>query len=174
MAGNDMEVWVDIPGVPFYQASDLGRIRSLDRVVTQGDGRGGVIGRKFAGRILTPKLNSHGYLQVSVGSPARCVTVHKLVALAFLGPRDGGLEVNHKDGDKGNCRPENLEYATSTTNNHHALMTGLRKMKITDEQIEEIKSLDGRLSRRGIGRQFGIHHSYVRYLVDGKRKVKGG
>jgi hypothetical protein len=168
-----MENWWDIPGVPSYQASDHGRVRSLTRIVEQAGRWGGTIRREFVGCILSPSLNTHGYLIVYVGSPARSKTVHSLVARAFLGEVPEGCQVNHKDGDKTNNRPENLEYITSTENNHHALKTGLRTMKITDEQIEEIKGLMGRLSQREIGRRYGIHHSYVRYLVDGKRVVTG-
>ena len=165
-----MEVWKDIPGIPFYQASSLGKIRSLTRIIRM-RGRWGWMQRTFEGRNLAACQNSHGYLQVSVGNPAKCFVVHDLVARAFHGCRDGKLQVNHRDGDKDNNRPENLEYVTSTENNHHALGSGLRVAKILDDQLEEIRSLHGTMSLRAIGRKYGIHHSYVRYLLDGRRKA---
>jgi|SRR6266852_291108 len=165
------EIWQYIPGVTGYQASDLGRIRSLPRIVKQKCKWGGVMDRVFNGKILMARPNVHGYGSVYVGSPVKCVTVHKLVALTFLGPRQNGQEVNHKDGDKSNCCPSNLEYVSSTVNNHHALKTGLRKMKVSDADITKMKSLAGIWSLRKIGRKFGIHSSYVRYLIDDKRKV---
>jgi hypothetical protein len=168
-----METWRDIPGVPFYQASGEGRVKSLTRIVEQACRWGGTVQREFVGRVLVSHPNSHGYLMVSVGSPAKSKTVHSLVARAFLGEIPEGCQVNHKDGDKTNNRPENLEYITSTENNCHALRTGLRKIRITDEQIEEIKELMGCLSQREIGRRYGIHHTYVRYIADGRRVITG-
>lgn len=163
------EIWVDIPDTPGYQASSLGSIRSVPRAVVQSCRWGGTIARKFRGVALKPSPNSKGYLHVAI--KRKVVVVAKLVALAFLGPRPAGHEINHKDGVKTNNRPENLEYVTGTRNKHHAMQTGLRKLKITADQIEEIKALAGRYSLRKIGRHFGIHHSYVRYLLNGRRKV---
>lgn len=165
------ETWKDIPGIPFYQASSFGRIRSLTRVI-QSQGRWGPVEREFLGQVLVACENSHGYLSVSVGRPPTTATVHSLVALAFHGERPEGLEINHKDGNKLNCRPDNLEYVTSTENNHHALNTGLRKAKITDVEIKEMKALGGHVSHREIGRRFGIHHKTVANLISGGRKTR--
>lgn len=45
-----------------------------------------------------------------------CVTVHSLVAQAFLGPRPEGMVVDHIDGDKTNNSVTNLHYVTSLEN----------------------------------------------------------
>lgn len=127
--------------------------------------------RKFKGRVLAALPNSHGYLTVSVGSPAKSSTVHRLVALAYIGLRPSGLKVNYKDGNKLNNKPENIEYTTSTVNNHHALRAGLRRLKIFDEEIQSMRALLGTISLREIGRRFNVHHTTVRQLVDGKRKL---
>jgi len=47
------------------------------------------------------------------------MTVHALVASAFLGECPRGYVHNHKDGDKRNARPENLEFVTRNENERH-------------------------------------------------------
>jgi len=63
-----------------------------------------------------------GYCKVSLclaGSSRRAlVSVHRLVALAFV-EGDHSLEVNHKDLDKMNNRPDNLEWVTHAANIRH-------------------------------------------------------
>lgn len=72
---------------------------------------------------------------------------HVLIALAFLGPRNG-LEVNHRDGDKTNNLPGNLEYVTRRENVNHAFNLGLRnhargerigRAALTADQIPAIR-----------------------------------
>lgn len=51
--------------------------------------------------------------------------VHRLVAVAFLGPIPDGQEVNHLDGNKANNRASNLEYVTRKGNMAHAQRIGI-------------------------------------------------
>ena len=109
-----MEVWKDIPGYEGrYQASNLGRIRSLDRRVPCCRGatrlvRGRVL--KSAGQKTDP------HLRVVLGHGAAGVLVHRLVALTFQGPCPQGQEVRHLDGDPLNNCADNLAYGTRTEN----------------------------------------------------------
>lgn len=91
----DSETWR-----PDYEASDLGRIRSWRRGVP---------------RVLRARTAGDGYLYVNPAG--RTATVHKLVCLAFLGPRPAGaLHIRHLDGDKMNNRLGNLAYGTPAEN----------------------------------------------------------
>jgi hypothetical protein len=108
------ELWRDIPGYEGrYQASNLGRIRSLDRRVPCAHGAT----RLMRGRVLKPAGSKYDpHLSVVLGHGRAGSLVHKLVALAFLGPRPDGQEVRHLDGDPLNNRADNLAYGTRTEN----------------------------------------------------------
>lgn len=51
---------------------------------------------------------------------------YALVAGAFIGRRPEGMVINHIDGVKTNCAPENLEYITQAENERHAVRMGLK------------------------------------------------
>lgn len=74
---------------------------------------------------LTQRKNPNGYHIVTLDGEQ--LLVHRLVALHFLPNPYLHPQVNHKDGNKANCRVDNLEWCTSEFNAQHALMTGLRK-----------------------------------------------
>lgn len=89
------EQWKDIPEWEGnYQASDLGRIRSLDRVV---QGRWGK--QLVKGQLLLPNSRSTScrYLAVAlhVNGIQTTISVHKLVALTWIGPCPKGQQIRH-------------------------------------------------------------------------------
>ena len=81
-----VEQWRDIPGFEGrYQVSDQGRVRSVDRYVRLV--AHGVETRRLArGKVLAPAPGTHGYPSVVLGRDGGTRAVHRLVALAFLGP----------------------------------------------------------------------------------------
>ena len=105
------ETWKSIPGFSAYEASDKGRIRSLDRVSGT---------RNVKGVVLKPYPNNRGYLMVKPvddegRKPQR--TVHTLVLLTFAGPCPAGQESRHLDDNPlNNWWPENLAYGTKKEN----------------------------------------------------------
>lgn len=116
-----VEIWKDIDGFEgFYQVSNLGRVKSLARVVN--DYRG--TGKHNKERILKPKRKNvaNSYLTVCFSKYGTITThqIHTLVARAFLGNPDAGQEVNHKNGVKGDNRVENLEWVSRRENIMHA------------------------------------------------------
>lgn len=110
------EVWLDISGYEgIYQISNLGRVKSLERVVVGGNG-----GKRFlAEKILKVGSDRYGYqqIQLSNGGVRKCHRIHVLVASHFLGNDDPEkIEVHHKDHDKKNCHVSNLEWVTKSHN----------------------------------------------------------
>lgn len=117
------EVWKPIPGYEgFYEASNLGRIRSLDRVIIRKNGQR----QTCAGRILSPCIVSgYPFVQLHGEDRRKGMHVHKLIALAFHGsPEDTSYEVNHKDLNHRNNTPGNLEWVSREDNLRHAHENG--------------------------------------------------
>ena len=118
------EIWKDIEGYEGYcQISNLGRVRSLDRVVKKSHGSTGVV----KGAIKKPTINTQGYLTVNLRkeSKQKCLLLHRLLAEYFIPNPENKPQVNHIDGNKANCTIENLEWVTRKENAQHAWRTGL-------------------------------------------------
>lgn len=139
------EVWRPVVGNDFYEVSNLGRVRSLDRTTL---GRAGSE-RKVRGRVLAQQTNGvYPTVVLSQYGEATTELVHGLVAAAFIGPRPEGAEVLHDDGDSMNCREGNLRYGTSKENKQDTLRHGRRlfgeyhqNCTVTDAQVDELRSL---------------------------------
>lgn len=160
--------WRAIKGYEgYYEVSDNGCVRSLDRVVFDRNYNA----RKIQGR--TMKLtrshgrNNDGYLVVNLRKnfTARVIPVHRLVAETFI-PNPGKLPtVNHKDGDKTNNEVNNLEWTPYSKNNLHALNAGLRNPRgnrvvqcdMSDNAISIYRSVSDAARATGIGRGMISH-----------------
>lgn len=108
------EVWLPIPGYEkTYEVSSIGRVNSKPR-------------RRTRGGIRKQSIGKRGYPQLSLVQDGVQTTheVHRLVALAFLGPRPDGMEVRHIDGDSTNPRVENLSYGSRSENARDMLAHG--------------------------------------------------
>lgn len=113
------EIWKPIPGRgDYYEASSLGRIRSVDRCVTAYSSRGARIVRlRRKGQIL--KLDTRlGYKCVTLyfDGKEKKDQVHSLVLMAFIGERPTGYHACHNNGIKDDNRIENLRWDTPESN----------------------------------------------------------
>lgn len=112
------EVWKDVKGYEgYYQVSNKGRVRSVDRIIKMGKITG-----KVKGKILKIQNDGHGYGQVSLSREGKYKSykVHRLVAEHFVPNPNNLKHVNHIDGDKTNNNADNLEWVTQKENNQHA------------------------------------------------------
>ena len=110
------EIWKPIEGYEgLYEVSNYGRIKSLKRKVFVKKKN---IYKTVNERILKPNKNTHGYysLFLSKNGMAKIVTVHSLVANAFISNPNNYPQINHKDEDKSNNNAENLEWCTCKYN----------------------------------------------------------
>lgn len=149
------EVWRDIPGYEGkYQASTLGRIRSVDRVIQQANG----ISRRWKGRVLKPAgQRTDPHLRVVLGHGTPGVLVHVLVAATFLGPRPEGYDTRHLDGNPTNNRLDNLTYGTRTENILDVYSTGRAWRTLTIEQVREIRRrLSAGERAADLAREYGV------------------
>lgn len=113
------EKWKAIPGCEgFYEVSDRGRVRSLDRIVA--------LGRRRKGQFLSPDRGHRGHLQVTLyknGKRER-IFVHRLVLQAFVGACPSGMEACHWNDIPDDNRLENLRWDTPSANRHDSLRNG--------------------------------------------------
>ncbi len=125
------EIWKDIKGYEgLYQVSNLGRVKSLDKIVKSANQYGAIFTRKKKGKILKPFSTMSGYLQVTLYDEERKnFLIHRLVAKNFIANTKKLPEVNHIDGNKNNNMFTNLEWVTKLENQQHAIKTGLRHIK---------------------------------------------
>ena len=171
-----MEIWKDIKGYEgYYQVSNLGRVKSLDRVATYSDKKV----HHLKGRVLKPMVTKHGYEIVDLRKDRKRKTskVHRLVAIAFLDNPKNKPQVNHIDGVKLNNNLNNLEWVTNAENIRHAYKKGLintakgerhAQSKITKEQVLEIRDIysKGGLTQEQVGQLFGIDQTHVSDIVN--------
>jgi hypothetical protein len=170
------EEWRTIPGSEgLYSVSDLGRVRSEPIQTSR-------LGRQ-RGRILRCCPGTKGYLQFRLcrlDGRQTTTKVHRVVALAFLGPRPLGAQINHKSGNKLDNSVSNLEYVTCRQNIRHAWRIGLysrdhmcgersHRARLTAEDVRHIRSPRANTSLAELARQFGVTKSTVSQVI--KRKT---
>jgi hypothetical protein len=110
------EIWKDIPGYEgLYQVSNVGNVRSLDRVV-QGVHE---TSRRIKGITLTaPSVNGYKCCSLSTNGVVQTYQVHQLVAMAFLNHKPQGhtLVVDHINNIRTDNRLENLQLVSHRHN----------------------------------------------------------
>ncbi len=121
------EEWRPIARYKYYEVSNLGRVRSKDRVLMRVNRWGVTAPFKLRGRILKPRTYPNGYLGLPLGADSTEHLVHRLVAAAFIKRRPGATQVNHLDGARANNRAENLEWCTCSENHMHSYANLPRK-----------------------------------------------
>ncbi|AUO79145.1 endonuclease [Salinibacter phage M8CRM-1] len=88
-------------------------------------------------KVLKPWIHPDGYerIHLYLEDGREKQYVHRLVAFAFVEGYFKNAEVNHKNGDKRDNRPSNLEWITKAENVRHAHRNSFRKP--THEYIED-------------------------------------
>lgn len=161
-----MEVWLPIPATGgIYEASSLGRIRSKDRLVSQGTRWGGITTYHKPGRVLRPWKDGNGYavVYICIDGGRVATNSHRLIAQAFHGDSGDHLHVNHIDGDKANNCAENLEWSTRAENMAHARIAGL----VTDN-----KPVIGTPKQGGASIAFESMAAAARFVGKGHRNIQ--
>lgn len=113
------EQWKDVIGYEgLYEISNIGRVRSLDRIVIKE--RGPV---KIKGRMMSAYIHPSGYVHVGLSKNGKktSLKVHRLVAIHFVPGYDPLKWVNHIDEDKANPCFDNLKWVTPQENALHSM-----------------------------------------------------
>lgn len=173
------EIWSDIEGFEgFYQVSNKGNVKSLDRLVNGCSFKGY---QRMKGKQLKLQKRKSGHLDVLLkknGKEKRC-WVHRLVAKAFIPNPDNLPIVNHIDSNPQNNSVENLEWCTQQHNINHCVKSGRfnprkgvdhKDCRLTEEQVIEIRKLGGNgLSYQKISQLFNISDTHVKNIIIRKK-----
>ena len=173
------EIWKDIEGFEgLYQVSNLGRVRSLDRVVIRPHPKDKHLCEyKIKGRILVQLPSTNGYHSVNLHKEQMQihVTVHRLVARAFVPGYFDGAHVNHKDENKHNNQADNLEWVTIRENS----MYGTCQERLHKNQRKPViqLTLDGKFVKEwpsvwSVNYELGIDPGTIIKVCKGKSKHK--
>ena len=109
------EIWKDIKGYEgLYQVRNLGRVKSLDRVVN---------GKKLKGRFISLNVDTKKYLFVWLnnGNKKKMFRVHRLVATMFIPTIKGKEYIDHINGIRDDNRVSNLRWCTHQENDNFSL-----------------------------------------------------
>ena len=116
-----LEIWRPVKGYEgYYEVSNFGRVRSIDRYVDCSDGTTHFI----KGKLLNGKIERTGYIRITLtkyGIP-KAFKAHRLVVWAFpeiCGEWFEGAQVNHKNEIISDNRAENLEVCTAKYNSNY-------------------------------------------------------
>ena len=162
------EIWKDIAGYEgWYQVSNMGRVRSLDRITSKN--------RLIKGEIRKLSVTQHGYLNVSLNKNgvSKTYSVHKLVATAFLENPENKPCIDHIDTCKTNNKVENLRWVTHRENINNSLTKKHQKEAKKKYMVwcEELNELFDSVEQASI--DLGISIQDIRDNCNGKLEVCG-
>lgn len=171
----ETETWRRAVGFPDYEVSDLGRVRSNDRMV---------YGYFKPGRILKVGERRHkgrlNHISVRLGR-GKSLRVHRLVLEAFVGPCPPGHEGCHNDGDPTNNRLSNLRWDTRSGNMQDAIRHGTHwtpfknlrgeansRTHLTADDIKTIRATpqNWRGAQAALARRFGVSGVTIKRIVE--------
>lgn len=97
--------------------------------------------QKYKGRWLLSTPDGNGYIKrvLTKNGKQESVIVHRLVAQAFIPNPENKPYINHKNLIRADNRVENLEWCTALENVTHSKANGNYAIKLTQEQIDEIR-----------------------------------
>lgn len=166
-----MEIWKDIKGYEGkYQVSNLGRVKTLQRMA--GIGKGYLRSEK----IIKPEKITGGYLRVTLhdGSKYKRYRLHRLVLETFSPV--GGMETlhaNHNDENRENCSLDNLSWMTCRDNinygTHNERMAKTKSKPVLCVELDKVFE-----SALAAEKELGIHRQNISHVLRGKREIAGG
>lgn len=179
----EKEIWKPCPEYErHYEISNLGNLRSKRVFIPNESIFGEIKGTWKKQQIKNQTTNRYGYKTSKLCKEGHCrrLTIHRLVAKAFIPNPEGLAQVNHIDGNKGNNRVDNLEWVSPSRNIKHAYETGLMKKdhligensavsKLTWDKVREIrKRLKEGQKGKELAEIYGVSSGTISYIKNNK------
>ena len=162
------EEWVKVHGYPDYEVSSLGEVRRP------------VGGWRKSANGLKQRVHN-GYPTLMLGNKITRVysnlSVHRLVATAFIPNADNLPCVNHKDGNQSNNNRDNLEWVTHKQNSDHAVLIGLinhscenngRHILSVAQVMEIVAQASAGAAHRMLAEKYNVAKSTISHVLTGK------
>ena len=164
-----IELWRDIGVVRgvnytgYYQVSNKGRVRSLDRTTIAING----YTHHYKGKIFDQSKTHNGYLFVvfTISNGGMRIAVHRLVATAFIPNIFNKCCVNHIDSNPSNNNVENLEWVTMLENSAHAMEFGNINSILQKDIPDAIKLYKNGQSPRQIGKIYAVSPAVITRIL---------
>lgn len=125
-------------------------------------------------------IGHYQQVQINDFGKYRYVSAHRAVYRVLIGPIPEGMIINHKNGQKDDNRPSNLELSTYSDNQKHAHRTGLSNQygernpaaKLTDKQVAEIRLAysSGGFTQKQLADKYGVKFQSISKIVRGDRR----
>ena len=171
MTKSESEIWREHPEIVGIEVSTLGRVRTLDRVVSSEK-----MTRFIKGRILKQSNDRYGYLQahIIIDGKHATKTVHRLIAQTFIPNPDNLPQVNHKNCNRADNRVSNLEWCDSSYNMKYrekfgeALGSSVVAVNLSTLEVSYFHS------QREASRVLRVNQGNVNSVIKGRRKQTHG
>ena len=131
-------------------------------------------------RKLTPSKNEFGYLRIFLTKDriTKGITIHKLMAITFLGEREKNMQVRHLDGNKENNSLCNLKYGTALENANDrklhlktAFGEKIGSSKLSKEEVLDIRNSS--LSQKELSKIYNVSIANISMIINFKSRKNG-
>lgn len=176
---NNVEIWIPIKNLEdYYEVSNLGRFKSLERTTIKSNG----VKQIKKETIMNLGYYSNGYIQFSgmVEKVRYTAIAHRVVAEHFISNPDNLPIVNHKNGIKDDNRVENLEWCDKYYNSIHFLYD-FEKVNLKskgavsytlDEALYIIKDSENGVRNKDLCVKYNINKFIISNLLKNKEKLQ--
>jgi hypothetical protein len=168
-ADNSTVEYRDVPGFPGYRVGSDGSVWSCRQPSSAGSK---VTERWRRLKTWTHKKRGPGRtylcLDLTRDGIRHSFLVHRLILEAFVGPRPGGAECRHLDGDPLNNAINNLCWGTNAENAADTRRLGRYSVKLTEGQVREIRAryAAGGILQRELAALYGTTRMNVSSIIN--------
>jgi hypothetical protein len=157
----NQETWVTIEKFPKYEISNTGKVRAKNYL------KMGIVKE-------LKQYNKKGYKSVTIpdnNNKLTQITVHRLVAIAFLSNENNKPQVNHKDRNRSNNNVFNLEWCDAFENMQHYEKNRTKPIH-NQKVVLNVETGIFYNSANEAAKTYGYKHNVIHQYLNGSQKNK--